>query len=185
MLPDAPAKIAGILYWRGFKTPRAIAAALLLHATTIHSHSPFSPAALLRPHAIPLPLGHAANSNGALQLLNLNSIPLDCRTDLRYNIVVVSCVPLAQLDRVSDSDSEGRAFESRMARQLKSPENAVFSGDFAIWEHLALYCSSAESVSFMPLFYTYSFCVLVKMPVRAGQTKKQRPRCRKVLLPVL
>ena len=31
------------------------------------------------------------------------------------------CVPLAQLDRVSDSDSEGRAFESRMARHHESP----------------------------------------------------------------
>ena len=33
----------------------------------------------------------------------------------------LSRVPLAQLDRVSDSDSEGRAFESRMARQDESP----------------------------------------------------------------
>ncbi len=48
-------------------------------------------------------------------------------------ILLLRCVPLAQLDRVSDSDSEGRAFESRMARQKKSPENTVFSGLFVFW----------------------------------------------------
>ena len=46
-----------------------------------------------------------------------------------------------------------------MARQLKAPENTVFSGAFAIWEYLALYYSSVKSVSFMPLFYTYSFTI--------------------------
>ena len=39
-------------------------------------------------------------------------------TNIYYNIQAY--VPVAQLDRVSDSDSEGRAFESHRAYQ---PEN--------------------------------------------------------------
>ena len=38
--------------------------------------------------------------------------------------------PVAQLDRVSDSDSEGRAFESRRAHHGKSLANQRFAGPF-------------------------------------------------------
>ena len=36
--------------------------------------------------------------------------------------------PVAQLDRVSDSDSEGRAFESHQAYQVKTYPKIVFPG---------------------------------------------------------
>ena len=40
--------------------------------------------------------------------------------DLGYNIYLSNAdVPVAQLDRASDSDSEGRAFESHRAYQIK------------------------------------------------------------------
>ena len=44
-----------------------------------------------------------------------------------------SFAPVAQLDRVSDSDSEGRAFESHRAYQEKSPEIPVISRDFCFF----------------------------------------------------
>ena len=42
--------------------------------------------------------------------------------------------PVAQLDRVSDSDSEGRWFESSRAYHEKSPESCEVPGTFCIWE---------------------------------------------------
>ena len=49
--------------------------------------------------------------------------------NLGYNNSV-GHVPLAQLDRVSDSDSEGRAFESRMARHTLPPDRFIRIGGF-------------------------------------------------------
>ena len=40
------------------------------------------------------------------------------------------CAPVAQLDRVSDSDSEGRAFESRRAHQERVPDPSRFRRSF-------------------------------------------------------
>ena len=45
-------------------------------------------------------------------------------------IIGLSDGPVAQLDRVSDSDSEGRAFESRRVRQMKTP--ACLAGVFVV-----------------------------------------------------
>ena len=38
----------------------------------------------------------------------------------------VKYAPVAQLDRVSDSDSEGRAFESHQAYQKTASQSTVF-----------------------------------------------------------
>lgn len=40
-------------------------------------------------------------------------------------------VPVAQLDRVSDSDSEGRGFESRRAYHIKKPVLSMLCGILA------------------------------------------------------
>ena len=40
---------------------------------------------------------------------------------------MIAYVPVAQLDRASDSDSEGRWFESSRAYQSKTPENLAKS----------------------------------------------------------
>ena len=53
-------------------------------------------------------------------------------------------MPVAQLDRVSDSDSEGRAFESHQAYQFikKSPFNVKLNGEFFV--HFTENLSSQE-----------------------------------------
>ena len=43
---------------------------------------------------------------------------------IRFSLFTISA-PVAQLDRVSDSDSEGRAFESHQAHQIKSKRQEV------------------------------------------------------------
>ena len=43
---------------------------------------------------------------------------------IHYSLFIIS-VPVAQLDRASDSDSEGRAFESHQARFIASRQIAV------------------------------------------------------------
>ena len=54
----------------------------------------------------------------------------------QYDIIAKQRVPIAQLDRASDSDSEGRRFESFWARQ--TPVNMTFAGDFAVSERAIL-----------------------------------------------
>ena len=54
-------------------------------------------------------------------------------------IIGLSDGPVAQLDRVSDSDSEGRAFESRRVRQMKK---ALSHKGFRAFFVLFFYCFS-------------------------------------------
>ena len=50
---------------------------------------------------------------------------------MRYNIQAQIYAPVAQLDRVSDSDSEGRAFESHQAYQRRRGLRIVRDDDFS------------------------------------------------------
>ena len=43
--------------------------------------------------------------------------------------------PVAQLDRVTDSDSVGHAFESHRAYHSKTPETVMVSGVFAVMKN--------------------------------------------------
>ena len=50
-----------------------------------------------------------------------------------HNQATQPYAPVAQLDRVSDSDSEGRWFESSRAYIGTSPESRKVPGTFCIW----------------------------------------------------
>ena len=72
------------------------------------------------------------NYNAFAEFVNRKAVNMRCTTGfcldrkrrVCYNFLcaVAKYVPVAQLDRVSDSDSEGRAFESRMARHKTGPK---------------------------------------------------------------
>ena len=49
-------------------------------------------------------------------------------------------VPVAQLDRVSDSDSEGRGFESRRAYHIKKPVLSMLCSILTLAVFIAFYC---------------------------------------------
>ena len=60
---------------------------------------------------------------------------LDFLNSFCYNVTVIKTyAPVAQLDRVSDSDSEGRAFESHQAYQQK-PADIATAGHFVLCDH--------------------------------------------------
>ena len=62
----------------------------------------------------------------------------------------VKYAPVAQLDRVSDSDSEGRAFESHQAYQVKTYPKILFPGRFYFLERKFLQMQKVEQRSPKP-----------------------------------